>query len=86
VNIRRSANCDAYEPPTHCRKGHAFNADNPPIIRPGSKAHCCRICRQAIVKKWNDITNGKKLKGWTREQQLAHMEKMRAARIYRKSA
>lgn len=70
-NHRRGRHVALYVPPTHCKKGHAFGPDNPPLIRSSSKAWCCRICRAAIVKKWNDIGNGARKKNWTPEQRSA---------------
>lgn len=70
----------AYRPPAHCKKGHAFGPDNIPIIKPPSKSHNCRICRAAIVKKWNDITNGKNLRPITEEQRLANLTRARKTR------
>jgi hypothetical protein len=59
-NMRRKAL--AYRQPTYCRKGHKFDADNPPVAKPpvkGIHLFICGICRKSITKKWNDITNAR---------------------------
>ena len=43
INHKRSSHVDLYSPPLRCKKGHAFNADNPPIVKVGSKSHNCGI-------------------------------------------
>ena len=83
INYKRSSLGDLYSPPVQCQKGHAFNSNNPPIIKPGSRSHNCRICRAAIVKKWNDIASSKRVSRWTKEDRAVHMQKARAARLYK---
>jgi hypothetical protein len=41
---------------THCKRGHAFTAENTLILSTGSRA--CRTCAKTRLEQWKDRNNG----------------------------